>query len=88
MSTADELFNRLDGQQVGSGPHARRIEIQGIREEGARYWVQMALLDGDSETVPLVINMTATATESDVLARVEQWLGNPDEADNRLIVID
>jgi hypothetical protein len=87
MSTADELFKRLDGQIVRSCDQSRRIEIHGIREAENRFWIQLALLDG-GEAMPLVLNMGATVPPSTALARIEHWLANPDEGEGRMIVVD
>jgi hypothetical protein len=87
MSTADELFNQLDGQIVGSGDCRRRIEVEGIREADYRFWVQLELFDGDN-VVPLVLNLGAAVTAPTALASIEHWLANPEGAKGQVIVVD
>lgn len=87
MSTADELFTQLDGQSVGSGDRTRRIEVEGIREADSRFWVQLALVDGN-DVRPLVLNLGATVGASTALASIEHWLANPEAVQGQVIVVD
>lgn len=82
-SSANDLFDALDGRYVSLGRRTWRIEISGIFEQEGSNWVQLTLQGAPPHSVAVRIAPLDTATE--VVGALLLWLKDPAKPTNRVL---
>ena len=74
-SSANDLFDALDGHYVSLGALTWRIEISGIFEQEGANWVQLTLQGAHPHSV--AVRITPFDTAAEVVAALLSWLSDP-----------
>lgn len=82
-SSANDLFDALDGRYVSLGARTWRIEISGIFEQEGSNWVQLTLQGAPPHSVAVRIAPLDTATE--VVGALLSWLKDPTKPTGRVL---
>lgn len=82
-SSANDLFDALDGRYVSLGARTWRIEISGIFEQEGSNWVQLTLQGVPPHSVAVRIAPLDTATE--VVGALLSWLKEPAKSSSRVL---
>jgi hypothetical protein len=82
-SSANDLFDALDGRHVSLGARTWRIEISGIFEQEGSSWVQLTLKGAPPHSVAVKLAPLDTAAE--VVGALLLWLNDPSKSSGRVL---
>jgi hypothetical protein len=83
LSSANDLFDALDGRHVSLGSRTWRIEISGIFEQEGASWVQLTLKGAPPHSVAVKLAPLDTAAE--VIGALLLWLKDPSKSSGRVL---
>jgi hypothetical protein len=85
-SSANDLFDALDGHYVSLGSRTWRIEISGIFEQEGSNWVQLTLQGARPHSV--AVRITPFDTAAEVVGALLSWLSDPAKPTSQVLHFD
>jgi CheY-like chemotaxis protein len=82
------LYQALNGSQVHAGPETWNVHVEGMVCSQRNWLIRLALLGPQNHSLTIRTPHLAPSTARLIIERVEQWLGNPDRADQETLVVE